>query len=402
MSTDWQNLSRLLEPVSAEHFFQESFEKQWLHVQRDDPMRFADLVTFEDVERVVTTLSPPCPERLQVVSGARKIALNEYTYPTGVPHPGHVFSLYRDGGTIILAGLHMYLPKLFDLVRGLEFELSCRAQTNVYVTPGGNQGFDAHYDNHDVLCVQVTGAKQWDFHDYEPKLELPFMGEAFDHGQFTPTRRIGTLRLRAGESLYIPRGVMHEARANDEPSIHVTIGFFMRSWSELLLEAVARLAKSHRGLRESLPFGYARGAADDAAFQERFRELLRHAADHADGRAVLEHFADDLIQTRLPLVSDQLQQAHRATELHANTVLGVRRHLLKRISVSEESVTLLVYGDEHTFPREAEALLRHALESKRYRLADVAGELDLESAKTVLAYLVHEGCVQVLEPGAAA
>jgi len=402
VNSDWQNLTKLLEPVAAQSFFQEFFEKQWLHVQREDPTRFADLVTFEDVERVVTTLSPPCPDRLQVVSGARKIELSEYTYPTGVPHPGHVFSLYRDGATIILAGLHMYLPKLFELVRGLEFELSCRAQTNVYITPGGNQGFDAHYDNHDVLCVQVTGTKQWDFHSYEPNRELPFMGEGFENGQYTPTGRIGTLTLRAGESLYIPRGVMHEARANHEPSIHVTIGFFMRSWSELVLEAVARLAKSHRGLRESLPFGYARGAADEAAFRERFRELLRYASEHADGQAVLEHFADDLIQTRLPLVSDQLQQAHRAAELHANTVLGVRPNLLKRISVSEDAVTLLVYGDEHTFPREAEPLIRHALASPRFQLAEAAGELDLESATTVLAYLVHEGCVQVLEPGAAA
>ena len=101
-------------------------------------------------------------------------------------------------------------------------------------------------------------------------------------------------------------------------------------------------------------------------------------------------------------MSDQLQQAHRAADLHANTVLGVRANLLKRISVSEESVTLLVYGDEHTFPREAEALIRHALEARRFQLAEAAGELDLESAKTVLEYLVHEGCVQVLEPGTAA
>jgi ribosomal protein L16 Arg81 hydroxylase len=38
-------------------------------------------------------------------------------------------------------------------------------QTNIYLTPASNQGFRTHYDNHDVMVVQVEGEKLWRFYN---------------------------------------------------------------------------------------------------------------------------------------------------------------------------------------------------------------------------------------------
>ena len=42
---------------------------------------------------------------------------------------------------------------------------------NLYLTPAGAQGFDAHYDWMDGLVVQLDGAKRWRL--YPPLVALP-------------------------------------------------------------------------------------------------------------------------------------------------------------------------------------------------------------------------------------
>ena len=74
-----------------------------------------------------------------------------------------------------------YRP-LADLCRQLEAEFSCPVQTNIYLTPPNAQGFQTHYDNHDVLVLQVEGAKRWRL--YDAPVGVPYRGERFTPGRF--------------------------------------------------------------------------------------------------------------------------------------------------------------------------------------------------------------------------
>ncbi|MGO7984355.1 JmjC domain-containing protein, partial [Rhizobium johnstonii] len=68
---------------------------------------------------------------------------------------------FAAGATIVLQGLHRLWPPLIDFTRLLIDDLGHPAQVNAYVTPASSQGFDPHYDTHDVFVLQVSGEKHW-------------------------------------------------------------------------------------------------------------------------------------------------------------------------------------------------------------------------------------------------
>ncbi|MDB5308472.1 MAG: Cupin 4 family protein [Gemmataceae bacterium] len=47
------------------------------------------------------------------------------------------------------------------LCRNLEIVFHCPVHANMYLTPEGAQGFDAHFDTHEVLVLQLEGTKTW-------------------------------------------------------------------------------------------------------------------------------------------------------------------------------------------------------------------------------------------------
>ena len=64
----------------------------------------------------------------------------------------------------MLQGLHRTWPPLVAFCQQLAAELGHPVQANAYVTPPQSQGFDDHYDVHDVFVLQVEGEKRWRIH----------------------------------------------------------------------------------------------------------------------------------------------------------------------------------------------------------------------------------------------
>jgi hypothetical protein len=64
-----------------------------------------------------------------------------------------------------------------------------------------------------------------------------------------------SLVLRAGDALYVPRGVIHDAATQGagEPSLHATIGLLEPSWAEAFRMAADLLERAEPGLREAFP-----------------------------------------------------------------------------------------------------------------------------------------------------
>jgi ribosomal protein L16 Arg81 hydroxylase len=152
------------------------------------------------------------------------------------------------------------------LCRQLEADFSCPVQTNIYLTPPNAQGFQTHYDNHDVLVLQVEGRKRWRL--YDAPVGTPYRGERFTPGRFAETEPREELVLEPGDVLYVPRGLMHDAvnEGDDQASLHITTGLLAKTWADFLLEAVSEAALRTPALRRALPPGYARGAVQSRPF----------------------------------------------------------------------------------------------------------------------------------------
>src|SRR3546814_13229619 len=78
---------------------------------------------------------------------------------------------FAAGFTIILNGLERYVGAVAALARGLAVELNFETQVNAYITPPGSQGFLPHYDDHDVIILQIQGSQRW--HIYAQEGDVP-------------------------------------------------------------------------------------------------------------------------------------------------------------------------------------------------------------------------------------
>lgn len=175
----------------------------------------------------------------------------------------------RDGATLILDAAHELSPPLQRLCAGLAAEFACAVQTNLYACWGTTQGFDIHWDDHDVFVLQVEGRKTWrlygstreaptrlDFHADHPKPEDP----------------LEEIVLGPGDLLYLPRGYWHAAVGRGEPSLHLTIGLTRRTGVDFV-HWLADRSLAEAPFRADLPL-----EQDDDALGARLADLMARLA----------------------------------------------------------------------------------------------------------------------------
>ncbi|WP_323037344.1 cupin domain-containing protein [Pararhodobacter sp.] len=386
------DFARAISPVSPETFFAEYFEKKHLVIKRDQPDYYRDLLTIEDIDHVITQTMVPSAN-LQLVNNGNGIDVDDFTMPNGYVDPVRVSYQFARGSTVILPQLHRSLPKLSSYCRSLETVFSCDLQTNIYLTPDNAQGFKTHYDSHDVIVLQAHGSKTWKI--YESPLELPLRSQAFDPKTFQAGKVIETFVLNAGDMAYIPRGVVHDAIATDEVSLHITTGLLASRWVDVLVEAIVERALQDPALRASIPPGFANDGFDKAGALETFAALMARAVEGCDPQRTLDGFAHEFRRRRLPVVPGQFLQSNAADAIGAGCAVSVRPGLIytlsRRAKGDAEEVILEVYGAEIAFPGFAEESLRAAMTLPQFTVGDLPGDLD-EAGQAVLARrLVREG-----------
>ena len=147
-----------------ETFLDEIWARRHHVVKRQRPNYFEDLFGAVAIEefleyvrpdqaavRLVRTTDKPDPETYRLADGSIDLV--------------RVRNEFADGYTIVLNGLERHVPAIAELARTIEVELNFEAQVNAYITPPESQGFLPHYDDHDVLILQIEGTKTW--HIYE-------------------------------------------------------------------------------------------------------------------------------------------------------------------------------------------------------------------------------------------
>ena len=387
------DFAHVIAPISPETFLAEYFEKKHLVIRRDDPLYFDGLLSVADIDRVLTQQMVPSDE-MQMVRTGKGVSQDDYVTPSGLIDPVRVARIFGEGATIVLPALHKRVPSLAAYCRSLETVFNVDLQTNIYFTPEGAQGFKTHYDSHDVFVLQVAGSKTWNIYD-SSALELPLRSQAFQPDNFVAGALTDTFTLHAGDMCYVPRGVVHDARATDELSLHVTTGMLTPRWIELLIDAVNQLALSDPAFRHAIPPGHAMPGFDRTEARQTFRDLLLRAAETVDPDRTLDFYAHDYRSRRVPVVPGQLLQSLMAGDVVPGTELVRRPDLIYAVAVVGEEVVLGVYGTEVSFPAHVEPSLRDALSRSRVRVGELEGDLDDAGQAVLLRRLVREGVFSV-------
>ena len=187
---------------------------------RGEEGRFDDLLSVADVERLVSEAGCARPGsassrragRSRRPSTRRDISWRPKPFP-GTVDPDRVANAFAEGATIVLQALHHTWLPLARFCRELEAELGAGVQANSYYTPRRSQGFAVHHDTHDVFVLQVAGEKHWRV--YDPLLELPLKNQRWSKELGEAGPAVLELTLRAGDTLYLPRGWLHDALTSE-------------------------------------------------------------------------------------------------------------------------------------------------------------------------------------------
>src|SRR5262245_18030768 len=385
----------LLEPVTPEAFFAETYERRPLLVARGEPDRYRALLSLHSVDRFLANTSP-CHPDVFLVDAARKLSAEDYTLtaPEGAAQLdlARAYELFRTGATISVRRLHESLPELAALCRAVEKVFSGHFQTNIYLSPPAAQGFATHFDSHDVFVLQVAGSKVWTL--YDTLIELPLHGQAFDKAKHQPGPPTREVTIRAGDLFYCPRGLFHSARSTEEVSLHITLGLIGKTWADVMLEAVSAACLAAPAFRRNLPVGFASPDFDIGAARATFRALVDSFAAEADLDPILQKLAEDFVTSRRPDLTGALKEIEQGAEVAADTRLVARAHLAYRLNQNGDEVTLLFGASRLTLPAAAAEPLRFALAGAPFRVNDLPGRLD-EAGKVVLARrLLREGLLR--------
>lgn len=390
---NYPTLARLIAPVNPDVFLRAHWEAKPLRIQADDRRRFGDLLSRDALDRLLSWHNLHHPQ-ISLVDHRRKIDPAEYSYASGLIDSARLYQGYAAGSTVVFQGLEAEHLPLAALCRGLERDMSLRFQTNIYLTPGQAQGFHPHYDSHDVFVLQVEGTKHWLL--YDTPVELPFRRQEFDPAQFPCGPVSDEFDLEPGDMLYIPRGLMHDARTVEgQHSLHITIGALFTSWTDLLAEGLAQAGLDDAAFRRALPVGFAREGFDDADAQAHLRALLARLQSAVSLTALLDRFADDFVQSRHPKLDGQFAQLERVKALDVDTRVGARPTVLYRLVPAGDDVSLRVYGSTLTFPARVADALRFAMEHEDYTARDLPCDLDEAGRLVLLRRLVREGLVRI-------
>ena len=243
-------LSLVLNPVSETEFYEHYWEKNPLHISRSSTDHFSQLLSLDAIELMLSSQALHFPS-VQLTHLNNKIDVSDYTDEARRIVPSRLIERHHEGATIVISQAHEKIASLADFRRDVQSAFKLRCQTNVYLSPVGQQGFNAHFDSHDVFILQIKGTKTFNF--YEGGIELPYSHDSFDADEHPVGALTQCIKLEPGDTLYIPRGVLHDAVATDETSLHITLGVYAVTLRDVLMEMTQQLTSNDPSFRKSAP-----------------------------------------------------------------------------------------------------------------------------------------------------
>ncbi|BBX44480.1 hypothetical protein GCM10009641_54600 [Mycobacterium cookii] len=302
------SLGWLLAPLTVDTFLEDVWGTTHYHVKRDSPGYFDSLLDGSaSIDELVGLLRPDL-SLFGMVRGDDKKQPYLYRRPDGTFDAERVGKDFADGYTIVLESVQRYVRALAALLHSLEVELNYPAQVNAYITRPESRGFVCHYDDHDVLILQIRGSKLW--HVYDGADVAPHRMSRHDPVDPSALPPPTDVHLGTGDLLYLPRGRVHAAEATTEVSVHLTLGLQAPTLLMLVTRALNALSYSDDRVHTQLPPRYLNAPEVRAGLSTLVRGVAEALEEPGTVAAGIDSLDDDLVRRGLsPPVGQALSNA---------------------------------------------------------------------------------------------
>lgn len=234
-----KDLAEILAPCRSAEFLDSTFGKATLVIP-GSPGKFTALLPWDALNRILRQHRLDSP-RLRLFQEGKQVPVSNYLRhaPSKRAGQGPIPRLnareftgqLRDGATLILDAVDELYEPLTELAESLERTFGEHIQVNAYAGWHTVPGFDLHWDDHDVLILQLSGKKKWEVRG--PTRPFP-LGRDAERNTVKPEAAVWQGTLNDGDLLYIPRGWWHGALPLAEPTLHLTFGIHNRTGIDLL------------------------------------------------------------------------------------------------------------------------------------------------------------------------
>lgn len=372
--------------MSEHSFFEHFIAKKRFHISSEHPERAVELLPWATVNQLIEFDILP-PDKLRVMRSSIDVAPLMFRRQDGSKRlrAGALQGLLAQGVSLVVNDIDDAVPQIGRLADAIERRLSHKVGINAYLTFGQGSAFKAHWDEHDVLVVQVHGSKRWRSYG----TPIPYPIEKHRRERIIPTKVVWENLMKPGDILYLPRGEIHDAAVEGNNSVHLTLGIdplygidFVR-WLATRAEddELFRVDLSRLG-------GELRLRQHEIRLKERLHVLIDSTslADYLD--------ADDRERSPRVLLSigqhDQLGK-----EMFVQPAL---RRNIDLSAYAENEATVTIGGEPYRLSAAAQRALRLLLERNGFNFGELATTLDsLESRE-----IFRQGILELVQHGLAA
>ena len=380
------SLAWLLHPLAVNTFLDKVWGTTHYHVKHRCASYFDALLQAPSAIEELLELFRGDPSTMHLLRGEdRKSGSDSYRLADGSLDVARVRNDFADGYTIIMGGVERYVPAIASLAHSIEVELNYPIQVNAYITPPATHGLVPHYDDHDVFFLQVHGSKIWHLYDgpdVPPREMQPENNKAV---AIDGLPLLTDLCLEVGDVLYLPRGQIHAAETNSEPSAHLTVGLHPPTMLTLAIAALSAQRFHDDRLNAYLPPGH----LDDADVQATLGVLLRDAVKAVEDPSAiargLDVLADSLVHRgRCPPV----EPASTAAPIDGQTLVRKYQPLYSRVQAVAGGVALRFASLAVRAGADHEAAMQFISKSAEpFRVCDIPGlgaQEQIELARTLI------------------
>jgi len=330
------SLAWLLAPLTIDSFLGNIWGTTHHHVSRNRPEYFDTLLDGSaNVDELVGSFRPD-QSLVSLVKENDTKKSYVYRHADGSFDAEGVGRDFAGGYTIVLESVHRYVRPLAALLHSIEIELNYATQVNAYITRPESQGFVCHYDEHDVLILQIRGSKKW--HLYDGADVTPHQMTRHDPVDSTALPSPTDVRLETGDLLYIPRGRVHAAEATSDVSVHLTLGLRAPTLLMLVTRALHSLSYSDDRVHTQLPPRYLNDPDTRSGLGALVHSIAEALEEPATIAAGLDSLDDDLVRRGLsPPVG---QTFSKAVGIDSGSHVMKYQPLYSRVTELPDGVTL--------------------------------------------------------------
>jgi hypothetical protein len=274
----------IITPMSQTEFLNNIYQKETLHLA-GRAVRYNNLFDWETLADIFEQRWIDYPRLRLIRSGellppiryieykqARRGAMNSRVNVDVVEKE------LTNGAMLHLASVEEFCPEIRAIANAVQLVLGGQVFVNAHAGLRASEGFDVHWDGHEVFVLQVLGRKAWKVYGVTDPAPLAIMPEL---KKGAPREASWEGVLEAGDLLYMPRGVWHAARAlPDECTIHLTIGITNPTGIDFLMSLRETLSGSEI-MRRDIP-----ASSDTFSFQTYAAEISRIVSRHITEDAI--------------------------------------------------------------------------------------------------------------------